>query len=265
MLEDEIQDDAPRRSLLRRYAGPVILGVVLGIGLLYVLSRFAAPPAGQRLLPAEDTRDTQRAADAAKLQALDPELVVTEQVAPPADSIVAYVEPPVCAEGVEAIECWLATVESKWPVAVTSDSSDGGGAIQVPVGSGLRWQVTSEQRGLLTSFLVEENGGVLLIYPSPGGEMPVLEGGVGQQVPRAADQAKMTWSRPGLRRVFALVSTTPFVTPEGRAAGKVATYFAPGEASAAFFAELRNQVFQDQVSQTGEWALGEARFEVVEP
>ena len=252
-----VDDSQP--SLLRRYALPVMLGTVLGVALLYLLSQFAKPPPD--LEPAKQPTD-----EASALVGDNPGVIVTvpePRRAPESGDAAASAGPPPCTGDTETIDCLLATLDSKWRVGVAVERSDGEvPTVTAPVGGRLRWPVVSQRGGLVTSFVVESDGGVLLIYPSPGGASPEAQPGVSFDVPRRIDNVGMKWNRPGLRRVFVLISTVPFVAPEGIAAGKVATYYGAGDPASSFFRTLREQVHADQASGDGEWAVGEARFDV---
>ena len=245
-------------SLIRRYALPVVLGIGLGVTLLCLLSQFAGTPSIQ-----EPTRSP--AEDGQALLGDNPGVIVTvpePRREPAADSEEASGPAP-CLEGVSWLDCLLDTLDSEWAVQVAAERSDGEvPTVTAPVGGRLRWPAVSERGGLVTSFVVEADGSVLLIYPSPGGASPEIQPGASFDVPRRIDNVGMKWNRPGLRRIFVLVSTVPFVAPEGIAAGRVATYYGAGDAAATFFRTLREQVHIDQASGDGSWAMGEARFEV---
>lgn len=260
-----------QRSLLRKYALPVLVGASLGVGALFLLSRFA-PPHG----PLTQSPETPRLAGDAPPALLgdNPGVIVTvpeprKPLPEPAEGEdgqgVAPGSPPPCVDEVENVDCLLATLETEWQVVVATDSPSGVGAptVQAPVGGRLRWPAISERGGIVTSFVVEADGSVLLIYPSPAGNSAEARAGVQFDVPSRLDKVGMKWNRPGTRRVFVLVSTVPFVAPEGLAAGRVATFYGAGDAAESFFRSLRKQVHADQTTGEGNWALGEAVFEVV--
>lgn len=251
-------------SLVRRYVVPVVLGVLLGLGLLYLLGRLAEP--GQ---PEEQDEST--------LMELDPRLVITMPELPddveggeePGARVAAAAaedvpEPPPCGGGVEDADCLRATVPRAWQLFVGVDPPAGAGppVVASRVGDKLRWNVLSARAGLVVSFLVEEDGSVLLLYPTPVGDLPVIEAGVPLQIPRAIDRGTLEWGAPGPRRVFALVGATPFFPPAGEDVGGVATYYDRGEASQRFFHGLRRHVHRDLAEDAAAWSLAEVAYRV---
>ncbi|MDA8020136.1 MAG: DUF4384 domain-containing protein [Thermoanaerobaculia bacterium] len=231
-----------------RYGMPALLGVVLGVVGLLWLGRL-------------EGRGSDHGASSAAHREAPPSSMPSEELT---DGSADGPEPIPCRGAKETIECLRGSLDSTSEVTVFAGRPEDPGSVSgiARVGEPLGWTAVSERAGFVTSFVSEADGGVLLLYPSPTGESPLIDPGKRLGLPANSVRSRLRWNRPGPRRVFVLVSSKPFDAPEGSTVAPLVTYYAPGPAVETLLAALRRRIGSDSASGEGAWAAGEVLLNV---
>lgn len=272
--ETETGPEDETRGRFRRHALPVLLGLVLGVACLALLRvlgmtvflpfwpRDETPRPGTEVLPVTDER----------LRGVMDEMLLGTSGQGPSDPSSRKPEAPATPDEPwrdpvpdaacrDSVDCLVKRSGSAWEVRLSVDEEE-------PVGARIGALLRSARSGLLTFFVVEADGSVLRIYPTPNGDVPVVAAGEELHLPRREDRLRLRWSEPGPRRLVAVLSTEPFIPPAGESVGGLLTYYEAGSGVAdAFFSALEGRIAADLSADprqdAGAWSLAVAEVEVV--